>query len=57
MENNELNSAGADGRPKPKPLKPLVKTNYSHDSEYHTVYESPPPVARSTKRWRPCFSI
>ena len=50
MENNELNSAGADGRPKPKPLKPLVKTNYSHDSEYHTVYEAPPPVEHKKKK-------
>lgn len=50
MENNELNSAGADGRPKPKPLKPLVKANYSHDSEYHSVHEAPPPVEHKKKK-------
>ncbi len=50
MENNDFNPSGADGRPNPKPLKPLAKTNYSHENEYHEIHRSPSPAEHRKRK-------
>ncbi len=38
MDNNEYNSAGNESKPKPKPLKPLAKSNHVN-SDYHPKHQ------------------
>lgn len=46
MDNNEYNSAGNENKPKPKPLKPLVKSNHVN-SEYNPKPHKPVPIRQS----------
>lgn len=46
MDNNEYNSAGNESKPKPKPLKPLAKSNYAN-SEYRPKHQESVPTRHS----------
>lgn len=57
MVNNEYNSSGSDSKPKPKPLKPLVRSNKNVNSEHHTKLRQNIPENKKIRKKKNSFSF
>lgn len=57
MVNNEYNSSGSDSKPKPKPLKPLVRSNKNANSEHHTKPRQNIPENKKIRKKKNSFSF
>ncbi len=57
MLNTEYNSSGSDSKPKPKPLKPLVRSNKNANSEHHTKPRQNIPENKKIRKKKNSFSF